>query len=129
VSVVPFHSQRITPFLGGPEALRNHRDAARHLHDLDHAGYRVGCSGIEGFDRRAKLGRALDECHEHARQHHIQRELRRTVNLCGHVDARCLAADQLELSRILEIHLFGYRQRRGRRTSDPNVAWRLLPAW
>src|SRR5450755_2869455 len=108
MSVVPLHSERVTPLLGGPEALRDNRHAAWHLYDLDHTGYGVSSSGIEGFDRRAKLRWALDQCHEHAWQHDIQRELRRTVDFCGHVNARCLVPDQLEVSRVLEGHFFGY---------------------
>ncbi len=55
---------------------------------LDHARHCAGGGRIEGSDRRAEQRRALEQRHQHAGHHDIQRKLRGTVALRRHVDAR-----------------------------------------
>ena len=102
------HGKRIPTLFGGPEALRDHRNAAGHLQHLDDSGYGIGADSIEGPDRRTEQRRPPDQCHEHAGQHDVQRELRAAVHLRGHIHSRRLVANQFEFRRILERHLFGY---------------------
>ena len=81
LAVVPLDLERIAALLRRPEALGDDGDAARHLHDLDHAGHRLGRGGVERFDRRAEQRRTLQHGHQHAGERHVDGELRRAVGL------------------------------------------------
>jgi hypothetical protein len=81
--------QRIAPLLGGPEVPWRSPRCRRHLHHLDHAGYR--CAAARGRrcapSRRTAAGAsaAPPACRA---GHHIERELRVPSHLRGHIDPR-----------------------------------------
>ncbi len=112
VGIVPFHGQGVAPLLGRPEIFGDHRHTARHLNHLDNSRDGAGRIGIESLDGTAEPRRPPDQRHQHAGHGHIERELRRAIALGRDIDPRGVAtADEPEVRRVLQRHLFRYRQR------------------
>ncbi len=95
-----------------PIRVRDHRDAGRRLQHVTHAGHSLRGFSLEALDAGAELGRLSQRRVQHARQAHVDTELRGAVHLRGRVQALLRLADVLELVASLELHVLGLRQRR-----------------
>ncbi len=88
----------------------HHGDQVVQLHDLAHAGDRLGLAVVHAGDlpphhRARGQGGDLE-----ARQPDVDAVLRRSVHLLRGVEPLGRRADQLEVLRILELHVGGDRQ-------------------
>ncbi len=121
LALVPVDHQGITPLARGPGVLRQHGDAGTavrqvaKLHHVDHVAHGLGLAAVDGTRHATKTRRIGDHRHQHARQFEVLGEHGTAVGLARAVLAAQLdLADQLEVLRLLELHLLGHRQRRSR---------------
>ena len=108
-TVVPFDHQGRQPFLRRPHMVGHDRDGIVEPHDLAHALDGLGRRIVHALHPAAEDGRLRQGRDLHARRPDVDAVDGRSVDLRRRVEALRRRADQLELLRPLERHVFGDR--------------------
>ena len=116
---VPGDVERRQALLRRPHVIGDHRHRIVEAHHLAHAldGLRLAVVEARELAAEHRAGRHRRDLH--ARKPDVDAELRLAVDLVGSVEALGGLADQLECARILERHVVGHRQLRGRLGERP----------
>jgi len=113
--IVPRDAQRFAPLTRRPVALRVHRNAGRHLPDVDHSRHSTGGRCIERRDLAAEPRWMGDQHGEHSRLAYVDCVLRGSVGLgCTVEPTDALLTNQPERRRVLELRVGRNRQARRR---------------
>ncbi len=111
--LVPADLKRIASLFCRPEAGRDHRHPARHLHDLFHPGDGLCLGGVEAPDLAAEHRGAGHHRGQKTGEPGVEPELRGAVHLGGGVEAELRRAEQPVPAQLLEPDLLRDRHSRG----------------
>ena len=100
---IPLDRQRVTPQLGRPIMIGNHRHARRHLQHFVHPRDRQRAGAFEGFDAAAKYRRPGDHRGHQAVELHVHAELRAPGDFFRGVQAFGGFADEFPVLGVLEL--------------------------
>ena len=111
--VVPFDHQRRQPFLRGPHMVGHDGDGVVEPHDLAHALDGLGRRIVHALHAAAEHRRLRQRRDLHARRPSVDAVDGRSVDLRRRVEPLGRRADELEILRLLERHVFGHRHAGG----------------
>ena len=112
-TVVPFDHQGRQPFLRSPHMVGHDGDGVVEPHDLTHALDGLGRRIIHALHATAEDGRLRKGRDLHARRPNVDAIDGRSVDLRRRIQTLGRSADELEILRSLERHVFGDRHAGG----------------